>query len=48
MSAVIAYIALPQCAGQLRTTSRRNTQRFLVNQDLTSLNQRLSKDTKNR
>jgi hypothetical protein len=29
-------------------TSRRNTQRFLVNQDLTSLNHRLSNDTKNR
>jgi len=33
---------------RLHLTSRRNTQRFLVIQDLTSLNYRLSNDTKNR
>jgi hypothetical protein len=33
---------------RLRITSRRNTQRFLVNQDFASLNLRLSNGTKNR
>jgi hypothetical protein len=35
-------------ARQFWLTSRRNTQRFLVIQDLTSLNLCLSNDTKNR
>jgi hypothetical protein len=39
-----ATLVAPGC----RITFRRNTQRFLVNQDLTLLNLRFSTDTKNR